>query len=116
MTTTPPNAETFKTQLPQIIDLFTLDITAIVASGFSGQTVYRFANWSQVNGTDVVYDSNTYTALPLEATGFELNTSGQLARPSLTFANVGLGITALTNTNDDICRAPAGALQISTGH
>ena len=45
MTATPPNAETFKTQLPQIIDLFTLDITAIVASGFSGQTVYRFANW-----------------------------------------------------------------------
>ena len=114
MTVTHPNAETFKTQLPQIIDLFTLDITAIVASGFSGQTVYRFANWSQVNGADVVYDSNTYTALPLEATGFELNTSGQLARPSLTFANVGLGITALTNTYDDLVGATVKRIRTLT--
>jgi lambda family phage minor tail protein L len=102
MTQSPPNAETFKTQLPQIIDLFTLDISTILPSGSSDQSVYRFANWSQVNGADVVYKTHTYTALPLEASGFELNTKGQLARPSLTFANVGLGITALTNTYNDL--------------
>ena len=34
MTQTPPNAEVFKPQLPQIIDLFTLDITPILAFWF----------------------------------------------------------------------------------
>ena len=105
MTQAPPNAETFKTELPQVIDLFTLDISPILPPASSDQSIYRFANWSQVNGQDVVYKTNTYTALPLEADGFELNTSGQLARPTLNFANVGLGITALTNTYDDLVGA-----------
>ena len=105
MTQTPPSSEAFKPQLAHIIDLFTLDISAILPTGSSDQAIYRFANWSQVNGIDVIYQTNTYTALPLEANGFELNTKGQLARPSLTFANVGLGITALTNTYDDLVGA-----------
>lgn len=105
MTQTPPNAELYKTQLPQVVDLFTLDITTLLPAGSTAQAIYRFCNWSQVNGADVIYQTNTYTALPLEANGFELNTSGQLARPSLTFANVGLGITALTNTYSDLVGA-----------
>ncbi|MFO0005374.1 MAG: hypothetical protein ACK559_30030, partial [bacterium] len=68
-------------------------------------SIYRFCNWSQVNGADVIYDGNTYVALPLQASGFELNTSGQLERPSITFANVGLAITGLTNTYDDLVGA-----------
>ena len=114
MTQTPPNAEVFKPQLPQIIDLFTLDITPILPSGSPDQAIYRFANWSQVNGADVVYQTNTYTALPLEASGFELNTKGQLARPSLTFANVGLGITALTNTYEDLVGATVQRIRTLT--
>jgi len=102
MTQSPPNAETFKTQLPQVIDLFTLDITTLLPAGSTDQAIYRFCNWTQVNGQDIVYQGNTYTPLPLQATGFELNTSGQLARPTLTFANVGLTITGLTNTYDDL--------------
>ena len=105
MTQTPPNAQTLKTQMPQVIDLFTLDITTLLPAGSSDQAIYRFCNWSQVNGTDIVYQGNTYTALPLEANGFELNTKGQLARPTLTFANVGLAITALTNTYEDMVGA-----------
>jgi len=114
MTQTPPNTEVFKSQLPQIIDLFTLDITAILPTGSSDQAIYRFANWSQVNGADVVYQTNTYTPLPLEASGFELNTKGQLARPSLTFANVGLGITALTNTYEDLVGATVQRIRTLT--
>lgn len=121
MTQTPPSSEAFKPQLAQIIDLFTLDISAILPTGSTDESIYRFVNWSQVDpiipttiGTqtnpnsltaDLVYQGNAYTALPLEANGFELNTKGQLARPSLTFANVGLGITALTNTYDDLVGA-----------
>ena len=111
MTQSPPNAQTFKTQLPEVVDLFTLDITVLLPAGSGDQAIYRFCNWTQVNGNDVVYDGNTYTALPLQASGFELNTSGQLERPSITFANVGLAITGLTNTYEDLVGASVSRIR-----
>jgi lambda family phage minor tail protein L len=114
MTQAPPNAQTFKTQLPEIIDLFTVDIAVLLPAGSTEQSIYRFCNWTQTNGADVVYDGNTYTPLPLQATGFELNTSGQLERPSITFANVGLAITGLTNTYDDLVGATVKRIRTLT--
>jgi lambda family phage minor tail protein L len=114
MTQQPPNAETFKTQLPEVVDLFTLDITILLPPGSTDQAIYRFCNWTQVGGADVIYQGETYTALPLQASGFELNTSGQLERPSITFANVGLGITALTNTYDDLVGASVSRIRTLT--
>lgn len=114
MTQAPPNGQTFKTQLPEVVDLFTLDIAVLLPAGSGDQSIYRFCNWTQVNGNDVVYDGNTYTALPLQASGFELNTSGQLERPSITFANVGLAITGLTNTYDDLVGAKVQRIRTLT--
>jgi lambda family phage minor tail protein L len=114
MTQQPPNAQTFKTQLPEVVDLFTLDITILLPPGSTDQAIYRFCNWTQVGGADVIYQGDTYTALPLQASGFELNTSGQLERPSITFANVGLGITALTNTYEDLVGASVSRIRTLT--
>ena len=114
MTQTPPNAQTFKTQLPEVIDLFTLDIAVLLAAGSAEQSIYRFCNWTQANGADVIYDGNTYTPLPLQAAGFELNTSGQLERPSITFANVGLAITGLANTYEDLVGATVQRIRTLT--
>ena len=114
MTQQPPNAQTFKTQLPEVVDLFTLDITILLPPGSTDQAIYRFCNWTQVGGADVIYQGDTYTALPLQASGFELNTSGQLERPSITFANVGLGITELTNTYDDLVGASVSRIRTLT--
>ena len=114
MTQSPPNAQTLETQLPEVVDLFTLDITLLLPAGSTDQAIYRFCNWSQVNGSDVIYDGNTYTALPLQASGFELNTSGQLERPSITFANVGLAITGLTNTYSDLVGATVTRIRTLT--
>ena len=114
MTQAPPNAETFKTELPQIIDLFSLDISILLPQGSNAQSIYYFANWSQVNGANVVYKTKTYTPMPLTSSGFELNTKGQLARPTLTFANVGLGITSLTNTYQDLVGATVQRIRTLT--
>lgn len=114
MTQAPPVAETFKTQMPEVIDLFTLDISTLLPAGSTDQSIYRFCNWSQTNGQDIIYDSNTYTALPLEASGFELNTGGKLERPTVTFANVGLAITALTNTYGDLVGAKVSRIRTLT--
>jgi len=114
VTVIPPNGATLLTQTAQVIDLFTLDITVLLPPGSTDQAIYRFCNWTQANGSDVVYQGNTYTALPLEATGFERSTTGQLERPSLTFANVGLAITALTNTYEDLVGASVSRIRTLT--
>lgn len=114
MTAIPPIAATLRTQTPQVVDLYTLDIAVLLPPGSTDQAIYRFCNWSQVNGADVVYQGETYTALPLEAAGFERSTSGQLERPSLTFANVGLAITALTNTYEDMIGANVSRIRTLT--
>lgn len=114
MTQQPPIARTLENRLPEVVDLFTLDITLLLPAGSTDQAIYRFCNWSQVNGADVIYDGNTYTALPLQASGFELNTSGQLERPSITFANVGLAITGLTNTYSDLVGATVTRIRTLT--
>ena len=114
MTQAPPVAETFKTQMPEVIDLFTLDISTLLPAGSTDQSIYRFCNWSQTDGQDITYDSNVYTALPLQADGFVLNTSGKLERPKITFANVGLAITALTNTYGDLVGASVSRIRTLT--
>ena len=114
MTHQPPNAETYKTQLPEIIDLFTLDISLFLPKDSTDVKIYNFANWSQVNGANVVYKGVSYTPMPLTSSGFELNTKGQLARPTLTFANVGFGITSLTNTYQDLVGATISRIRTLT--
>mgnify|MGYP003345584130 FL=1 len=114
MTQQPPNAETLRPRLAAAVDLYTLDITVLLPPGSVDQAIYHFCNWSQVNGSDVAYRGNTYTALPLEASGFERNTSGQLERPNITFANVGLAITGLTNTYEDLVGATVSRIRTLT--
>jgi len=114
MTQQPPIAQTIESRLPEVVDLFTLDIAILLPAGSSEQSIYRFCNWTQVNGNDVVYDGETYVALPLQASGFELNTTGQLERPSITFANVGLAITGLTNTYEDLVGAKVQRIRTLT--
>lgn len=114
MTAKPPIAEVAKTQVASVVDLYTLDISVLLPPGSTEQSVYHFCNWTQVGGTDVVYRGITYTALPMTADGFERNTSGQLERPNITMANVGLSITALTNTYEDLIGATISRLRTLT--
>lgn len=79
-----------------IIELFELDLT-----GFGG-SLYRFhAGTNQLRG-NVVWQSNTYTAYPIVATGFEYSGNGQLPRPKLAVSNVAGTITALLLAYQDI--------------
>jgi lambda family phage minor tail protein L len=114
MTQSPPNAETYKTRIASIVDLYTLDIAVLLPPGSVEQSVYYFCNWSQVNGNDIMYRGITYTALPLEASGFDRSTTGQLARPSIAFGNVGLAITGLANAYDDLIGSTVSRIRTLT--
>lgn len=83
-----------------IIELFELDATAQGAA-----SVYRFVNWANPLGGDVVWRGQTYTRYPVEAEGFELSGRGALPRPKLRVANATGLMGALAIELDDLLGA-----------
>lgn len=71
------------------------------ATGF----VY-FCNWIQTEGSTVRFGGNVYAPLPYKAEGFQIRNEGVPPNPSITIANIGLEITSLVNSYDDLlgCR------------
>jgi len=90
-----PTSELQKINPSSIIELFELQLFAnIHGTAFT----YRFhagTNALTTNG-NIVWATNTYTALPIEVEGFEYNAeSGSLPRPTVRVANLLGGITAV---------------------
>jgi lambda family phage minor tail protein L len=83
-----------------IISLFVLDLNPLGVS-----LVYRFCNWAQTAGNQVVFQAAAYPALPVEISGFEINSRGQNPQPSITLSNVFGLITSFTVSNDDLIGA-----------
>lgn len=82
-----------------LIELFVLDATAL------GGTVSRFhAGTNQLKGA-VVWQGQTYAAMPVEATGFEFTGKGTVPRPTLRAQNVDGLIGASCDTYDDLIGA-----------
>jgi lambda family phage minor tail protein L len=95
-----PTSELQKINPSSIIELFTLETFANI---HGSATTYRFhagTNALTTNG-DIIWDSDTYTALPIEVEGFEYNAeSGSLPRPVIRVSNLFGAITAiLLNVN-----------------
>ena len=80
-----------------LIELFELTTDAAL---HGSATTYRFhAGTNEINNGNIIWDGNTYIAIPLEADGFKY-ANGQLPRPTLTISNVTNVITAiLLNVN-----------------
>ena len=58
-------------------------------------TIYRFHSGVNLNSNaNIIWQTNTYERLPIEATGFEYSGTGKIPRPKLTMSNLG-GITRL---------------------
>lgn len=85
-----------------IIELFEIDLSAI--TGDSGDKFYFTANLMPDN-SKIKWKGITYEPLPMEATGFEKSTKGQLPQPELTVANVLGTLAAVVNTFDDLVGA-----------
>ena len=86
-----------------IIELFELDGTA-TSVGVS--QVYRFHSGvnQDVDG-DIVWNGNTYSRYPIEASGFEYEGQGQLPRPRISISNVLSLVTTLAIAHNDLVGA-----------
>ena len=68
-----------------IVELFDFELNAVQ---HETTIVYRFTNTKNELGNDIVWQGNTYTAIPIEATGYEATGKGSLPRPSISVANL----------------------------
>ena len=67
-----------------------------VNSSITVPTVYLFhAGNNMKDSLDIVWQSNTYTRIPVKAEGFKYTGKGKLPRPTLTFSNLLGTITAI---------------------
>ena len=87
-----PISETQAINPGSLIELFELTTDAAL---HGSATTYRFhAGTNEINNGNIIWDGNTYIAIPLEAEGFKY-ANGQLPRPTLTISNVTNVITAI---------------------
>lgn len=92
-------SEIQKLEPSAIIELFELD-----ASSF-GAGITRFHAGTNGLRQNIVWAGNTYTAYPVQASGFEWSGQGSLPRPRLTVANVTGAISLLVIQYDDLLGA-----------
>tara|TARA_R100000353_G_scaffold148756_3_gene107198 strand:- start:2820 stop:3440 length:621 start_codon:yes stop_codon:yes gene_type:complete len=89
-----PFSELNKVNPSSIIELFELELTVgkHIATGNPQNlpTLYRFHAGANLNNFgEIVFQNNSYQRLAVKAEGFEESGTGVLARPTLTFANLG---------------------------
>lgn len=82
-----------------IIELFELDATNL------GSDIFRFHAGTNSLKTNVIWQGETYTRYPVEASGFEVSSNGQLPRPHLRASNVLGSITSLLLSYGDLLGA-----------
>ena len=75
-----------------IVELYEIEIGEVPEGETAGtNTLYFHPGKDLDNGTadnDLIFDGNTYVALPIFMEGIEKSAEGAMARPKLTFANV----------------------------
>lgn len=94
-----PVTELQKLNPNSIIELFELHLVEGLhyATGNPSNvpTIYRFHSGVNLNSNaNIIWQTNTYERLPIEATSFEYSGTGKIPRPKLTMSNLG-GITRL---------------------
>ena len=87
-----------------IIELFELDVST--GAGSDSDPIYRWHSGVDAEQeTSIVWQGNVYTAMPIEATGFEFNGKGAIPRPTLTVANISPVLRTAINDYDDLIGA-----------
>lgn len=82
-----------------IIELFQLDATS-----FGGDIYYFHAGTNGIT-QNITWQGQQYVAFPVQITGFEFNSTGQLPRPKMTVSNISGIITILVMAYDDLLGA-----------
>ncbi|NBV27809.1 phage minor tail protein L [bacterium] len=81
-----------------IVEMYDIDLSPITGDI---NDIYYFTNQLKPDSSAIIWKGNTYEALPILSMGYERNTTGQIAQPSLTVANIlGTFSAAINDYND----------------
>lgn len=82
-----------------IVEMYDIDLTSITGDV---DDIFYFTNQLKEDGTKVVWKTKTYEPLPILSAGYDRNTNGQIAQPTLTVANVLGTFTQVVRSYDDL--------------
>jgi len=68
-----------------VVELFDFELNT---AQHGETTIHRFTNTKNELGNDIVWQGNTYTAIPLKAEGYEASGQGTLPRPNISVSNL----------------------------
>lgn len=85
-----------------LVELFDIDLSPITNNAAD---IYYFTNQTKEDGSAIIWQGNEYTPLPIISSGYERNTSGTIAQPSLTVANILGTFSSLVDEYDDLVGA-----------
>lgn len=85
-----------------IVEMYDIDLSPI--TGDAGDLFY-FTNQLKEDDSRIQWKGNFYDALPIISAGYELNTTGQIAQPTLTVANIFGTFTEIIDSYDDLVGA-----------
>ena len=68
-----------------VVELFDFELNT---AQHGETTVHRFTNTKNELGANIVWQGNTYTAIPLKAEGYEASGQGTLPRPNISVSNL----------------------------
>ncbi len=103
-------AELPKVEQSAVIELYTLDLSAI------GGEVHHFCNQVNELGQAVKWKGIAYTPFPIVSDGFELSTRGASNRPSLTVSNLFGLVTEIVESEYGIIGAKVIRRQVYAKH
>ncbi|MDI1362507.1 phage minor tail protein L [Methylotenera sp.] len=78
------------------VELYKLDATAF------GGGVFYFCNEQNKTGGNVIFGANTYVALPIQVSGWDMNNTGTSAKPTLSVSNVSKALLSAINAQKDL--------------
>ena len=85
-----------------IVELIDLDLSTITSDPAD---IFYFTNQLKPDDTKIQWKGNVYEPIPIAAAGYEKSTTGQIAQPTLTVANVLGTFTQVINELDDLVGA-----------
>jgi lambda family phage minor tail protein L len=85
-----------------IVEMFDLDLSVITADP---NDKFYFTNQIKPDSTKIQWKGNIYEPIPIASAGYEKSTTGQIAQPSLTVANVLGTFTQVIGELDDLVGA-----------
>jgi len=85
-----------------IVELIDLDLSPITADPAD---LFYFTNQLKPDDTKIQWKGNIYEPIPIASAGYEKSTTGQIAQPSLTVANVLGTFTQIISELDDLVGA-----------